>query len=329
MNFVQNATRNLNQTMTTADTTVSIVLLVIAVPILMVNVWVILSIGFCRSLHSVSNYFLANLCAANILTAGFLCLMSAIFTFDTPRTYSVTIIAVAFSWALLQLCSYFLSSVIVSVDRYYKVTHPMQYLRLVTTKVCAVTIAVMWTIVTVLGIVFFVVSWLNFQVYHPFVSEQELLSNTAQLKTAVIIACVVSFPCMTLLTGLIIGLLRIARQQQLRVRDEAIMLAHLHDNSIDNNPRAGHPHRRQHNHRATCHLIVHFNTFILAWGPLSLMNIVIYLAPNITPDPLIIITVYSVSFCQTVFGTLFLIYTQKEHRKVLCDAFNRLRHAFK
>ncbi|XP_038066611.1 muscarinic acetylcholine receptor M3-like [Patiria miniata] len=294
----------------------------------LVYVWFIATVAMEHILHNVSNYFMASLCVS-LIVIGILTLWWAVILMSNFK-HSALKLAIASSAFFVGVFGYFLNSVVIAADRYLKISRPLQYLRLATPRRCTVLIGASWCLPLVLGLAAFLFAMLNLDT-----DSQESLSTFLQSEgfriPLVVMSDLTIFPSMIAVTFLIAALVRIARQQRRKIRDEMLMLKHLQDRAQQteqegNDENAPQPRPNHSANKTTVYFIVHFSAFVVAWLPASVsMNFVdlsdltsAVLNPLITANAII-------AMFHTFCGTMFLAYAQPEHRQAARNNLKRVK----
>ncbi|XP_038066614.1 adenosine receptor A1-like [Patiria miniata] len=300
----------------------------IAVATSLVYVWLIATVVMEHTLHSVSNYFMASLCVS-LIVIGILISWWVVILMSN-MTHSALKLAVVTSSTYFGVLGYFLSSVVIAADRYLKISRPLQYLRLVTPTRCTVLIGALWCLSLVLGLAMFLFAMLNLDT-----DSQQFYSSFLQGEgfriPIIVMSDLTIFPSMIAVTFLIAALVRIARQQRRKIRDEMLMLKHLQDRvqrteQEGNDENAPQPRLNHSANKTTVFFIVHFSAFVVAWLPVSVaMNMVIFSdLTSAVLDPLM--TVGSIfAIFDTFWGTLFLAYAHPEHRQAARSNLKRMK----
>ncbi|XP_038066625.1 probable G-protein coupled receptor No18 [Patiria miniata] len=303
----------------------------IAVTTSLVYVWLIATVAMEHILHNVSDYFMASLCVSQIVL-GILTLWLAVILMSNLK-HSALELAIATSSTYFGLLGYFLNSVVVAADRYMKISRPLQYLRLATPRRCTAVIGASWCLSLVLALAVLLSAMLNFDL-----NSQESLGSFLQGEGFQIPIIVMSdltiFPSMIAVTFLIAALVRIARQQRRKIRDEMLMLKHLQDRAQQteqegNDENAPQPRPNHLANKTTVYFIVHFSAFVVAWLPQSVfMNIIVlnYLTSAVL-NPLMAVGAIIAMF-DTFCGTLFLAFAQPEHRQAARNNLKRVKRLF-
>ncbi|XP_038066621.1 D(1B) dopamine receptor-like [Patiria miniata] len=301
----------------------------IAVATVLVYVWLIATIAMEHILHNVSNYFMASLCVS-LIVMGILISWWAVILMSN-LTHSALKLAVLTSFTYFGLLGYFLNSVVIAADRYLKISRPLQYLRLATPRRCIVLIGASWCLSLALGLAVFLSALLNFD---P--NSQESFASFLQGEgfriPMVVMSDLTIFPSMIALTFLIAALVRIARQQRRKIRDEMLMLKHLQDRAQrteqeGNDENAPQPRPNHSTNKTTVYFIVHFSAFVVAWLPNSVaINIAVFNTDLTSAVLNPLMTVGSIiAMFDTFCGTLFLAYAQPEHRQAARSNLKRMK----
>ncbi|XP_071792779.1 uncharacterized protein [Asterias amurensis] len=282
-------------------------------------IWIILSIAFSRSLWGESNFFLLSL-----LITEFLCGCHVLVFFLHHKFPRVLSHAIACSTVTF-LCGYFLNSVVVTADRYYKIAKPLKYMRLMNKKLCARIILTVWGVMVLLFIFTIAVSWDHFQ------QETYLdIFDTPVIKIMTFILEFVAVPCLIAIVVFVIALVKLARNQQRRVDAERVMLGNIGNKPGDqtNNQADKKPKRAV--TKSMRYTTVYFATIIIAWVP-TVIFIMIGNLDLVETLPfgfhIAFYIVSAISVIQMIFGALFLTYIQKEHKLVLSNARKKILNA--
>ncbi|XP_038066612.1 trace amine-associated receptor 6-like [Patiria miniata] len=294
----------------------------------LVYVWLIATIATEHILHKVSNYFMASLCASLIVLESVTVWWSVILM--SNLNHSALKLAVASGFTFFGLLSYFLNSVVIAADRYLKISRPLQYLRLVTHTRCTAVIGASWCLPLLIGLAVFLTAILNFD---P--NSQESFSSFVQGEgfriPMVVMSDLTIFPSMIATTFLIAALVRIARQQRRKIRDEMLMLKHLQDRAQrteqeGNDENAPQPRPNHSANKTTVYFIVHFSAFVVAWLPQSVVMNIGFLSDltSAVLNPLMAVGAIIAMF-DTFWGTLSLAYAQPEHRQAARSNLKRMK----
>ena len=291
-----------------------------------IHLWIVFSIALSQKLHSVSNVLLASLSFSEVLI-GIVCIWSAYLVFDSHTEYPVLELELFSSCLHLVIVSYMTNSVAIAADRYFKVSRPMQYIRLVSIQKCTFVVAVIWCI----SVTFWIVAFTSLQIT-PNTTDtafiQILLEEDSFATMTIYMMNVTLCPCITAVTCLTVSLMHIARRQQRKIKQEMLMLSHLRPNQLQQgqhltNPPIGlnqfprNPHRK-----TTIYFIVHFSAFVVAWIPNYVtMHIAYFGNPDVHSIVDVSMTFFMLALAQMLVGTMFLTFTQQEHRRVLRKAW--------
>ena len=316
----------------------------IILPICLAYIFMLVLIVKNRSLHDSSNFFLANLYISDFLLSAAILVMSMLSCLATEnRALTITALTMILE---VTIGGYCFSSVIIAADRYYKITKPMRYMQRITNRLSVYIITMSWSL-----LIIFVIIWqvVTFAVAgFPDNSKDEVVNDLIRLNYMLfmIYVDILTIPCFVIMTYLCIGLVRIARAHKRRIDDEMRALANVrhyvrddhalpHNYARSSNDSHGHqqdtagpPIPRAFQKRKTdknaVYFRIYFTSFIMCWLPFIIVNN-IYACLRI-PEPgvkffdLIIPLSYS-PLIHVLFGTLFLTYTQSEHRQVLCGVW--------
>ncbi|XP_038066615.1 D(1A) dopamine receptor-like [Patiria miniata] len=241
--------------------------------------------------------------------------------------HSALKLAVLTSSTYFGLLGYFLNSVVIAADRYLKISRPLQYLRLATPRRCIALIGASWCLSLVLGLAVFLSALLNFDT-----NSQESFGSFLQREgfriPIVVTMDLTIFTSMIAVTFLIAALVRIARQQRRKIRDEMLMLKHLQDRvqrteQEGNDENTPQPRPNHLSDKTTVYFIVHFSAFVVAWLPASVvMNIAI---PSDLTSAVLNPLMTIIAIFDTFWGTLFLAYAQPEHRQAARSNLKRMK----
>ncbi len=208
--------------------------------LILINIWIILSIIISPNLHTVSNILLASLSLANILV-GIQNSWSGYMVSDLSKKHPILHIEVFAACLHLVVGCYLLNSLAIAADRYFKVSRPMQYIRLVSMKKSAFVLILVWGLSAAFGMLIFTL--LRTQPTKPeraaisiMVEDQSFQITMIYLMNATLL------PTILAITVFTVGLTHIARRQQQRVKQEMLTLAHLRPNQLNTEQHSGsHP----------------------------------------------------------------------------------------
>ena len=298
---------------------------IISVTIL-IHLWIVMSIVISSTLHSVSNVLLASLSSSEIVT-GLTSFWSITKLLNPDQEYSILDLVLFYCSIHSVIICYVFNSVAIAADRYFKVSRPMQYLRLVTKRTCAVVVALMWCLALSCWI------FLYAMVQNNDVGEKatvQILMRDSYFHLSVIIMNSTLFPSIIITFCFITALIHIVRKQQRRVQQDIRMHQRLnqnhqgqnfHDPPFGNNRLQRNPHRK-----TTIYFIVHMSAFVIAWLPAQvIMHISLYHQLDFKSFAFLLVGSLILASVQMFAGTIFLTFMQNEHRQVLQRAFRVMK----
>ncbi|XP_033642480.1 cannabinoid receptor 1-like [Asterias rubens] len=297
-----------------------------------------------RCLHDASNFFLANLQVAGLLfniAVLIFCLFSRSSSEDiAPLT--ITGLTGVFQLTIGGFC---FSSVVVGADRFYKISRPMRYMQFVTNKLSVYIIIGLWSVLIILLLVWQVGAFAT--VGFQFPSDDELKTEVAlNYRSLMIFIDVVAIPCLVIKTCLCVGLVRIARAHKRRIRDEQLALAVVCSRIRECEPSTSNSSPKtqqkdtagpklkpcQNANKETNYFVTYVTLFVLCWFSfIALNNIGAFGRTDVSVETFFTqISGQSLApLTQVFFGTMFLTYSQSEHRKVLGEILRSFRAKFK
>ena len=303
---------------------------------IIIHLWITASIAFSTELHSVSNILLASLSSTELLI-GILGIWSVHIMVDIVNEYPILQFEIYTSCVHLVIISYLISSIAIAADRYFKVSRPMQYIRLVSIQKCVVVILVIWFFSAMNGIVMYMSIHNNLNKTET-MSFTNFIGDDLFVVPSIYMTNIVIFPAITTVTCLTVCLIHIARRQQRKVKQEMLMLTHLRPTQLqqgqhsENNP-IGINHLPRHPQRkTTVYFIVHFSAFVVAWIPNCISFQVIYFWQfdiSVVVYLSYMYIFFVLALAQMLVGTVFLTFTQQEHRQVLRRAWQVVKLTFK
>ncbi|XP_071784220.1 5-hydroxytryptamine receptor 2C-like [Asterias amurensis] len=293
----------------------------------LIHLWIVASVAFSKKLHSVSDVLLASLAVSDILLGIILIsASSAFFNWSAERpVWNLTVFAGSLHFVIV---SYFVNSCAVVADRYFKVSRPMKYIRLVTKQTGATIVALIWGLSVGSGILMFAL--LQDTLSTTTASLERILDDDSFAHTNFIVINITLLPLMTTIACFTIALLHIARKQQCKVKQEMLVLSHLRastHHSEGNLPNTRFITNQSNSKRkTTVYFISNFSAFVLSLLPM-------YLTLHITVFAQVDIQVYlplfggfsMLAIVQWLLGTVFLAFTQKKHRQVLRGAVKAIK----
>ncbi len=192
-----------------------------------IYIFIILSVVFSRHLHGVSNIFICNLCIAELLMSinNIGLLPTANYT---PLEFKVSGYGIMIGQIVVFLGSFCLNSVILSVDRYCKVSYPMHYIRLMTNRKGAAVIAASWIIAVSFGGVMVAATYSSLvDGNSTTIPSKKLVTHETYVLAMVVFSDIIAVPSIIVMTVLSTLLVRIARKHQRKIHDEQRLLAHI------------------------------------------------------------------------------------------------------
>ncbi|XP_038071904.1 trace amine-associated receptor 8-like [Patiria miniata] len=282
--------------------------IIIGLSMLVGYLWVIVTVARNSHLRTVSNSFLASLSVAEIFT-GVLG-QPSIIVFVNLQTFSQ--ISYFFSVWVVSFCfvGYFLNAVLIAADKWFKISHPFVYVRMMTRAKCAVCLAVVWglaTVGTLLG-----------AVGQTFLSNISL-ENSDAAYTSLVSGTLVYFYVFILPSIVIIMvfnclIVRIARRQARAIAADLPVPPRQLNPGDPQNAQVEVNHRK-----STKQFSIFLFTFVLAWVPLAVILYVMsfFGALSMVSLNVVFLAFSTVAVGQAAFGTFILTILQPEFRQIL------------
>ena len=193
----------------------------------------------------------------------------------------------------------------------------MQYLRLMSNKLCACIILAVWTVLIISSTGLFIFLFNKFNETHSF-SMVDIVTDQVFLTTTAVLANVFFVPCFVLIAAFAIALVCIARNQARKIKAETINLGKIATKEdTSKNQQAERP-KNLRSRKPVWSLFLYITTVILTWVPsLIVGNLVLFQILKLEQIWVPLLVVSGFSLLQMVLGALYLTYAQKEHRLVL------------
>lgn len=250
---------------------------------------------------------------------------------DLSRKHSILYIEVYAACLHLVVVCYLLSSLAIAADRYFKVSRPMQYVRVVSMKKSVFVLLLIWGLSIAFGMLIVTLSGL--QSNRPEYAAITIMVDDKSFQiTLIYLMNATLLPTILAITVFTVGLVHIARRQQQRVKQEMIMLAHLRPNQLNRGQHLENHHVSPYHLPGNIHLkttvyfIVHFSAFVIAWLPEYILLHIVFFNKLQFQD---VVELYGVFFlltlAQILVGTLFLTFTQREHRQASGRLFGTIK----
>ncbi|XP_038070671.1 adenosine receptor A3-like [Patiria miniata] len=289
---------------------------------LLIHCYIIFSVIFNRTLHSASNYLLANLCASvvfsNSVSIVTMCLLLhpvALVNITLLQTLNIFCIPIVFVTVFFMS-----SSAVVAGDRFVKVAHPLRYLGFMTDKTCGCLIGSCWVLSVIVCSCFaavFVTSEVRTYVPYGTAAYFEATRLNPPYRIFAIFISVIIVLGLLIIDGFVLGLLRIAREQRRKIQNELNMLPNIGANRVRQLGEGS---------NKTIRYILYLGSYTLAWLPCAIILNALFFSRQIDFGTSTDISMgfILVSLFQLMYGTLFLTFMQEEHRKALQSTWQAL-----
>ncbi|XP_022086615.1 olfactory receptor 24-like [Acanthaster planci] len=296
-----------------------------AVISLVIHLYIIFSVVFNSALHSASNYFLANLCASIAMSSALSAVLIIPQLLPTVRAYDDSVTTPSQTTSLVYVAvisvtvSFVCSCAIVAGDRYVKVAYPLRYLDLMTNKACGLLIGSCWVSSLVVSAGFGVSFGSKLQFTNT--ADFESLRQTPPYRIFTLFFTVIVCLGVLVITGFVVSLLRIARQQQRKIQHERNMLPNAGKNGVRQLRRG---------FSTTKGYIFYLGSFNLVWIPYAIgFNLLYCLQVELSLALNFVVVTMLLAYLQLMYGTLFLTFMQAEHRKVLRSTWTAVAQKLK
>ncbi|XP_038070095.1 adenosine receptor A2a-like [Patiria miniata] len=284
--------------------------LILPLSILLVAIDLYIIFGICRNrnLRSISNYFLDNLLASEliyILVIFFdnLLLLSPAGCNNCENTHLYVFVVT--SMHLL----YFLCGICFAVDKYIKITRPLRYTQLITNRICITFVGVAWVLP-------FAAGGLALVLFRNLVRCKNPKDLRIELQQAILILSDgVVLPMLMIIMGLNMKIICIVRHQ---TRAIANMAPQHHADSDNHNDIS------DQQQQAVCKSTRYFKaflwSFVLVWVPPILIENISYILPHSRGNLLWYVGIRNamnvLGLCQMLYGTVVLTLKQEQFREL-------------
>ncbi|XP_033628847.1 beta-1 adrenergic receptor-like [Asterias rubens] len=273
--------------------------------------WIIVTVARTHSLHTASNCFLTSL-AFSIVIMGLVGIPSVIF-FTAVKAYTYPLIFIL-TWVMFFcIIGFFLNAVLLAADKWFKISRPFLYIRVVTRSNGTVCLSVIWATTLLGSLIIAIVRTAT--VYNL----TRASVNGAFAFMSVIIAYGIIMPSVTAITVLNIGILRIARQQARAILPNVQQQQQPRVENDQPPPQfAGQ--QRGMNTRSTRQFSIFFMSFPVTWFPTAIFLHALYVSGSTRDNDWLVAALMifsSIILFHTAFGTLILTLLQREYRQIL------------
>ena len=287
---------------------------VLSMLIVLSYMWIIVTVARTHSLHTASNCFLASLAVSIVImgSAGppSVIFFTAIKTFTYPLIFTMT-------WMIsLAFIGYFLNAVLLAADKWFKISRPFLYARVVTRSKCTVCLSVIWATAVLLSLLTAIVYTMNLNLTDI---ENDIFGSFSVVS--VVFGYSVVLPGVIVITALNFCINRIARKQARAIApqrqeqriDDPENAAVSDENRFQPDFRAIHT-------KSTRQFSIFLLFFPITWLPLAPLCHVVYAYETTAENSAFVVVLmiyFSATIFQSSFGTLILTLLQKEYRQIL------------
>ncbi|XP_038070094.1 trace amine-associated receptor 9-like [Patiria miniata] len=283
-------------------------LLPLSILLAAIDLYIIFAICRNRNLRSISNYFLANLLASELVYKLLMCFNNELRVSPDGCVQCENSYLYVFALTSMHLI-YFLSGICVAVDKYIKITRPLRYAAMVTRRVCIVVVTIAWVSALAGG----GLASLLFQYLVGCTTPRALQSHLR--TTMLFLSDGVVLPLVMIIMGLNMKIICIARHQ---ARAIANMAPQHHGNSDNRNDDSDQ--QQQAVRKSTRYFKAFLWSFVLVWVPSVMVANISYILPiareNLSWSIGIRYGMNVLGLCQMLYGTAVLTMKQEQFREL-------------